>query len=234
MIGGMLHKDAQNRQVLAQTVSPAATGLAGITRWGNVEGGHGRSIPAPCPNRLFRTPSPSGQISASRADLLVFSRAAKRLPRRRGMADWRLRSDFNLRKPRRAGLVPPSVKKPTKGWAGCEQQEYSLQLRYVRALRPVVTPRANRRFMARGRACLARLSLTVIRYWGQPSAPGAMCCIASKTPANADRPDSALNDRPFTGPTHIMRNAAADQLVRGGALRFRPLQTKDTSCSPRS
>lgn len=233
MIGGMLHKGAQNRQVLAQIADHGAPGLAQVNCWGRFEVEPGETIPALRSDLLFHTPSLFGQVNANRVGLSDFLCSINGLPDRRGLADWRIRSNFTLRNPHHAGFVSPSVTKPIKGWAGCEQHQYLQHLRYVRALRPVATQRANRPFTARGRACLARLSSMAIRSLGPQSAPGAMCFIASKTPANADRL-ALTNTRPITGPIHITRNAAVGHPACGGALRFRPLQTKDTPCSPRS
>jgi len=233
VIGGMLHKGAQNRQVLAQTADHGAPGLAQVNCWGRFEVEPGETIPAPRSDLLFHTPSLFGQVNANRVGLSGFLRSINGLPGRRGLADWRIRSDFTLRNPDHAGFVPPSVTKPIKGWAGCEQHKYLQHLRCVRALRPVVTQRANRPFTARGRACLARLSSTATRCLGQLPVPALTCFIASKTPANADRL-AVPNTRPISGPIHITRNAAVGHPACGGALRFRPLQTKDTSCSPRS
>ena len=233
MIGGMLHKRAQNRQVPAQNAGRGATGLAGAARWGNVVFEHGRFIPRPCPNRLFRTPSLFGKVSAIGVDLPDFSRFFNGLQHQRGLADWRPCRNYTLRKPRRAVFVPPSAKKPIKGWTGCEHHQYLPQSRCARALRPVATQRANRPFTARGRACLARLLSTATRCLGPLPVPAPTCFTANKTPASADRL-AVPNTRSFAGPIHITRDAAANHLGRGGVLRFRPLQTKDTPCSPRS
>ena len=234
MIGGKLHRRAQKWQVLAQTYCPGTTNLADAASWGTVTCGHGRGFPKPCSDELFRTPSLIGQVSTMCADLPDFVRVPKRLPYRRGLADCRTPVCYTLRTPFRAGFVPSSVKKTKKGWAGCEQQqEYSRHLRFARALRPAGTQRANRPSTARGRACLARLSLTAIRCLGPLRAPGPTCFIVNKTPASADRL-AVSYIRPFAGPFHNTANAAANHLVRGGALRFRSLKTKDTPCSPKS
>ncbi|MFT7594408.1 MAG: hypothetical protein ACI8R4_001729 [Paracoccaceae bacterium] len=234
MIGDNLHRRAQNGRELAQIGRANRPGLVRASAWGSLIGEHGGDFPASCSNLLFRTLSLIGQVGATRADLSEFFSQIRGLPHRRGVADGRFRRDFVLRTPHCAGFVPPSVTKPKKGWAGCEQHRYLQHLRCARALRPVATQRANRRFMARGRACLVRLSSMATRFLGPQSAPGATCFIASKTPASADRLTGTPYHRPLNGSLNITRNAAADHLVRGGALRFRTLQTKDTLCSPRS
>jgi len=233
MTGGMLHMAAQNRQVLAQNPHHTAAGLADVARWGKTVFEHGRPVYRPCPNLLIRTPSPFGQVNVVGVDLPDFSRIFSGLRNRRGLADWRNHNNYILRNPHRAGFVRPSVTKPKKGWAGCEQHKFLQHWRCARALRPVATQRVNRHFTARGRACLAHLSLTATRYLGPLQGLAPTCFIANKIPASADRL-AAPNTRPFAGPIHITRDAAADHLVRGGALRFRPLQPKDTPCSPRS
>lgn len=238
----MLHKPRNFRQEPAQIAGKRCVPLVACVRSGNVRGVNGNFPTMSLTDQPIPATSLFGWASASCAGLPGFLQSPRKPLNRQGFAQRRTPSEFPLRARAAPGFVDLSTYNKNQGWAVCEQENSTLHWRCWRALRPAVRPPANRHYMARGRACLARTSLMATRCLGPLRGPRVTICIARTIRANAARPlagPDLCDIRVPLGPNRLVRRAVAGHLACGGALRSpilnRPIHNrKDTPCSKRS
>jgi len=197
----------------------------------------GRLTSATLTDDPFTSPSSVGRAGVFHAGLPDFSCSARMLQKRRGFAHPQISLKFCLHSRSGAGFVPASVKNKKQGWAGCEQRKLSPQLRCARALRPAAKQPVNRRFMARGPACLALSSSMETRFWGPSPGLRPTCFIARQVRANAADPltgPALFHNKAPSGPSFHKQRAVAGLSARDGVLHLQNPNSKDTSCSKRS
>jgi len=225
------------RQKAAQTGGPRIASLADAARWGTVVPVDGKPVLTSLTDKPYTSPYLIGRACVYCTGLPDFSCFARALQKRRGSAQPRIVVRNCLRHRPCAGFVASSVKSKKQGWAGCEHQRSSPQLRCARALRPAEKQPANRPFMARGRACLAHSSLMATRSWGLSPGRLLTCFIARQARASAADFPAGQNlkyNRSFAGPNRHMQRAIAGLPACGGVLLLQNPKLKDTQCSTRS
>ena len=246
----MLHNTRNFRQEPAQNTGNCRVPLVACAPSGNVRGVNGIFPTTSLTDQPIPATSLFGWASASCAGLPGFLQNPRKPLNRQGFAQQRTPLEFPLRACAATGFVDLSTYNKNQGWAQrwakrwaeCEQENSTLHWRCWWALRPAARPPANRRYMARGRACLARTLLMAIRCLGPLRGLRVTICIARTIRGNAARSlaGTNLSDIRFPlGPNRYARRAVAGHLACGGVLRSpilnRPIHNrKDTPCSKRS